>query len=230
MSDKALPDWVKVDKKRFNVIKNKIQQAKYKNLQTRPNCGSPIYFYKSYKLIQDIEHSNINHKEALKIMTDIGKNIERLDDLNEFNLNQVKVLNALFMVDKIFTGETKVFRENNKGEFYLFESKSNDSDNKKESNKERQKFAEQLNEEPGTTDMPSLESEEYAAHRRNQHREGLKIPTPNQMLSRLPIALSQLKAENTSEKLKNQIRQILYSLYRSKKPTKQIYKSLIDII
>ena len=59
---------------------------------------------------------------------------------------------------------------------------------------------------------------------------GLKILTPNQMLSRLPITLAQLKAGNNSEKLKNEIRQLLYSLYRSKKLTKQIYKSLIDII
>ena len=60
--------------------------------------------------------------------------------------------------------------------------------------------------------------------------EGLKILTPNQMLSRLPISLAQLKAGNNSEKLKNEIRQLLYSLYRSKKLTKQLYKSLIDII
>ena len=43
---------------------------------------------------------------------------------------------------------------------------------------------------------------------------GLKILTPNQMLSRLPIILAQLKAGNNSEKLKNEIRQLLYSLYR----------------
>ena len=43
---------------------------------------------------------------------------------------------------------------------------------------------------------------------------GLKILTPNQMLSRLPITLAQLKAGNNSEKLKNEIRQLLYSLYR----------------
>ena len=50
----------------------------------------------------------------------------------------------------------------------------------------------------------------------------LKILTPNQMLSRLPISLAQLKAANNSEKLKNEIREILYSLYRSKKLTKQL--------
>ena len=50
------------------------------------------------------------------------------------------------------------------------------------------------------------------------------------MLSRLPIILAQLKAGNNSEKLKNEIRQLLYYLYRSKKLTKQPYKSLIGTI
>ena len=63
-----------------------------------------------------------------------------------------------------------------------------------------------------------------------QKGEGLKIVTPDQMLSRLLISLAQLKAGNNSEKLKNEIRQLLYSLYRSKKLTKQLYNSLVDII
>ena len=63
-----------------------------------------------------------------------------------------------------------------------------------------------------------------------QQSSGLKILTPNQMLSRLPISLAQLKAGNNSEKLKNEIRQFLYSLYRSKKLTKKLFKSLINII
>ena len=50
------------------------------------------------------------------------------------------------------------------------------------------------------------------------------------MLRRLPISLAQLKAGNDSEKLKNEIRRLLYSLYRSKKLTKNICKSLVDII
>ena len=49
---------------------------------------------------------------------------------------------------------------------------------------------------------------------------GLKILTPNQMLSRLPITLAQLKAGNNSEKLKNEIRKLLYSLYRWNKTYK----------
>ena len=67
-------------------------------------------------------------------------------------------------------------------------------------------------------------------NRLDQSGKRLKILTPNQMFSRLPITLAQLKAGNNSEKLKNEIRQLLYSLYRSKKLTKQLYKSLIDII
>ena len=46
-----------------------------------------------------------------------------------------------------------------------------------------------------------------------QRGSGLKILTPNQTLSRLPISLAQLKARNNSEKLKNEIRQLLHSLH-----------------
>ena len=50
------------------------------------------------------------------------------------------------------------------------------------------------------------------------------------MLNRLPIALTQLEVGNNSNKLNNEIRQLLYSLYHSKNITEQIYKSLIGII
>ena len=56
--------------------------------------------------------------------------------------------------------------------------------------------------------MSELENEESVEQRRNQPGKGLKILTPNQMLSRLLITLAQLKAGNNSEKLKNEIRQI----------------------
>ena len=58
----------------------------------------------------------------------------------------------------------------------------------------------------------------------------IKILTPEQMLSRLPISLAQLKAGNNSQKLKNEIRQLLYSLYRSKKQSKTIYKHLMNTV
>ena len=55
----------------------------------------------------------------------------------------------------------------------------------------------------------------FEFNKKNQIGEGLKILTPNQILSRLPITLAQLKVGNNSENLKNEIRQLLY-LYRSK--------------
>ena len=64
--------------------------------------------------------------------------------------------------------------------------------------------------------MPRLESKESTAQRRNQQGRGLKMLIPNQMLNRLPISLALLIAGSNSEKLKNEIRQLLYSLYRSK--------------
>ena len=64
----------------------------------------------------------------------------------------------------------------------------------------------------------------------NQSGQGLKILTLNRKLSRLPISLAQLKAGNNSEKLKNKIRQLLYSLYRSEKLTKIICNNLINTI
>ena len=54
-------------------------------------------------------------------------------------------------------------------------------------------------EELDNTNMPELESEESVAQRRNQTGQGLKILTPNQMLSRLPISFAQLKAGNNSQ-------------------------------
>ena len=71
----------------------------------------------------------------------------------------------------------------------------------------------------------------FKFNKQNQQKgQSRKILTPNQMLSRLPISLSQLQAGNNSEKLKNETKQLLYSLYRSKSMTEQIYKSLLGII
>ena len=79
-------------------------------------------------------------------------------------------------------------------------------------------------------DMPDLESEESAAQKRKQKGKGLNILTPDQTLRRLPINLAQLKAGYNSQKFINEIRQLLSSLYRSKKLTKTICNNLINII
>ena len=58
---------------------------------------------------------------------------------------------------------------------------------------------------------------------KDSNRRRIKILTPKQMLQRLPIALAQVKACNTSENLLNKTRQIIYSLYRAKEITKKAY-------
>ena len=63
-----------------------------------------------------------------------------------------------------------------------------------------------------------------------QQGKVLKILTPNQMLKRLPIAHTQVKAGNNSESLLNEIRQIVYSLYRSKEITKKVYNNIINSV
>ena len=60
--------------------------------------------------------------------------------------------------------------------------------------------------------------------------EGLKILTNKQTLNRLPILLAQIQAGNNSKSLKNELRQILYWLYRSKVFTKTVYNNIIKSI
>ena len=60
--------------------------------------------------------------------------------------------------------------------------------------------------------------------------EGLKILTNKRMFNRLPILLGQIEAGNNSNNLKNETRQMLYLLYRSKALTKTVYNKLIKSI
>ena len=77
-------------------------------------------------------------------------------------------------------------------------------------------------------DMPDLETKEDAA--KIQKGLGIKILTPQEMITRYNVLLAQLNSGNNSQKLKNEIRQIVSSLYRSKKLSKTIYNNLISTI
>ena len=79
-------------------------------------------------------------------------------------------------------------------------------------------------------DYGSMILEAKRLAKEEQVGKGLKILAPNQMLKRLPIALAQVKAGNNSESLLNEIRQIVYSLYRSKEITKKVYNNIINSI
>ena len=89
----------------------------------------------------------------------------------------------------------------------------------------------------------SAETDEYLKYVKEQEKDrkkfndsngwssgsGLRILTNKQMFNRLPILLAQIQAGNISKKLENEIRQILYSLYRSKVLTKTAYNNLINL-
>ena len=136
---------------------------------------------------------------------------------------------------KYFENESKDINYNLFKDYFNFvvpstlRKKLNEIKNKKESNKLvnvikiglsdlKDKNKEMSEDEKTKIEQPNkilkIVEEILEFNKQNQSGKGPKILTPNQMLSRLPIFLAQLKAGNISEKLKNEIRQILYSLYR----------------
>ena len=71
---------------------------------------------------------------------------------------------------------------------------------------------------------------EESAEQKNQQGQEVKILSKQQMITRLPVLLAKLQVRNNSQKLKNEIRQLLYFLYRSKNLSKTIYNILINTI
>ena len=80
-----------------------------------------------------------------------------------------------------------------------------------------------MNDEEKLDDMQPLEGNEEKV----KEGRGSKILTPDKLLTRFPILLAQIKAENNSNKLKNEIRQTPYPLYQHNKITKRFYNNLI---
>ena len=70
----------------------------------------------------------------------------------------------------------------------------------------------------------------YEAKYKTKYGKVLKMLSPKQMLQRLPRALAQVKASNTSENLLNEVRQIIYNLYQEKEVTKKVYNNMINSI
>ena len=77
----------------------------------------------------------------------------------------------------------------------------------------------------------SVNEESFMSETSSQQKEtGLKILNPKQMLQRLPILLAQIKVGNNSEKLLNEIRLIVYSLYQLEENTKKVYNNIIKSV
>ena len=228
--------YIKVSSNRFYELKNNIDNKK--SLMTRVKDWSgktiTIDIKDASNLMDHISKNQITYDEVKMIFN--YKIISAGNKIAITNLtDKTKLLKIFFDLREVLSGELYGVKiVDGKYESVKLKNKADDEQSRLEiqrempselGNKEELKFEkrrQKFDEQPDTTDMPDLESEESA----DQKWQRLKILTPNQMLSRLPISLSQLKAENNSKKLKNEIRQPLYSSYRSKKSTKQFYKSL----
>ena len=159
---------------------------------------------------------------------------------NEFRKLKQKVTNDILIQDLIKYLEKYLFGED-------IESK----EKYEESIAERVKIRRDTQKTFAPSSPPkedySAETDEYLKYMEEQEKDrkkfsdeydcngwssgsGLKILTNKQMLNRLPILLAQIQAGNNSTKLKNEIGQILYSLYRSKVLTKTVYNDLIKVI
>ena len=79
-------------------------------------------------------------------------------------------------------------------------------------------------------DLARIASRAKVSDHKVSDHSNLKILTPKQMLQRLPIALAQVKAGDTSENLLSEIIKNIYSLYRAKEITKKVYNITINSI
>ena len=159
---------------------------------------------------------------------------------NEFRKLKQKVTNAILRQDLIKHLEK-----------YLFGEDIGSKEKYEESIAERVKTRRDTQKTFAPSSPPkedySAETDEYLKYMEEQEKDrkkfsdeydsngwssgsGLKILTNKQMLNSLPILLAQIQAGNNSTKLKNEIRQILYSLYRSKVLTKTVYNNSIKVI
>ena len=187
--------------------------------------------YKQLKLSDEYLHSSEEEQkeqeEQKSIKVDYKTLIKQITD-EEKDIN-----------DELFKNYIKVQRTSN---MLVFLNKNNDTEMKnqlvnlinnglKDLKEEIKKMSEAEIEIEKPDEIVNIVEKIRKFNEQNQQKgQGIKILTPNQVLNRLPIALAQLQAGNNSNKLKKEIRQLLYSLYRSKNMTEQIYKSLIGII
>ena len=211
------------------------------------------------KAIQDKQIVNINkddYKDKLllskerEIFKDIyNKRLDKIEELNnkiDYNnlqytiysrkeiINFSELKDPLTLLNEIKKGEMTLEEARNYQEDYLGYLKNIRKGNK---NVEQKQTLANLNMFYNAREEAMKFIEDYGSMileakklAREHEGTGLKILTPNQMFKRLPIALAQVKAGNNSEGLLNKIRQIVYSLYRSKGITKKVYNNIINSI
>ena len=184
------------------MIKSRFDEIKSMIIENRKNKSKTIVDRKEFtldnaeKLVEDIVSGKINKSEIIKRYNDIVDGINTIVK-SRATKPRTKMVDIFKQLKETFVSRVTDDK--------IYDKTYNKSDYETDE------------QQPDTTDMPDLESEESAEQRKNERGQGLKILAPDQMLTRLPISLVQLKTRNNSEKLKNEIGQLLYSLYRSKK-------------
>ena len=187
---------------------NKIFDKKYEKYEIKTYIESAVD-----KFLEKYEDKNIS--------ISYGKDKNKFDT-EEITKSLKKLRNKLINFSKFYEEYNKFMDNGVKFEYYKSEKESGSvSPNQKK--KEMRRYARDLKD---IADLYNIKSGSDTSKK----GEGLKILTNKQMPYRLPILLAQIQAGNDSESLKNELRQILYSLYRSKVLTKTVYNNLIKSI
>ena len=199
---------VKVDEDQINDLINKIFDKKYEKYERKTYIES-----EADKFLEKYDDKNIYISYGDK------------GDKNNFDTENItkslKKLRNKFINPSEFNEEYNKFIDNVK-KFEYYKSKKKDG-SVSINQKKMRRYARDLKD---IADLYNIKSDSDTSKK----GEGLKILTDKQMLNRLPILLAQIGAGNNSIKLKNEARQILYSLYRSKVLTKTVYNNLIKSI
>ena len=199
----------------------------------KDNYKDKLLLLKERETFKDIYNKRINKIEELNNKIDYD-NLEYAVYSRKEIIDFSELKDPLTLLDEIKKGETTLEEAKNYQKNYLDYLKTIRKGNK--SVEQRETLA-NLNMFYNAKEREIKFIEDYGSMileakklAREQEGTGLKLLTPNQMLKRLPIALAQIKAGNNSESLLNEIRQIVYSLYRSKEITKKVYNNIINSI
>ena len=214
---------------------------------------------KQIKAIQDnrkqlISNDDYKNKLLISIETEIFKDIynKRLDKIKELD-NKIDYDNLKYLVERSgleynfnkIKDSITFLKDIKEGKISVEEAKENQKDyysylntiRRGNKNASQKRTLANINILFNARDNVIKYIEDYSSMildakklARKQEGTGLKILTSNQILERLPIALTQIKAVNNSESLLNEIRQLVYYFYRSKKITKMLYNNIINSI
>ena len=209
------------------------------------NLYNELYYIYKGKYNKEINSLDTKNKDQLdykklRLTDDLYSSEEEQDetktDMNKFSKyiaeEEIDISNELFTKQLKFQGFSDMLKDLNQINDIEKISKLVDVIIRglKDLKKEIKEMSEEEKENEKPDKIVKIVREILKFNKQNQEGKGIKILTPNQMLSRLPISLAQLEAGNNSEKIKNEIRQLLYSLYCSKNITKQVYNNLMKPI